>query len=123
MAATPIAATVAAHQPGGPDHEDIQLHPHKLKRRRARGASDDVSELVSGVTQPWTSFLPGSVPVPCGSACKPVVTSSTGLDSSDTLAPGPYTANAWPPVFGAALQGIGAVDSASQPGAAATATG
>jgi hypothetical protein len=76
----------------------------------ARAASYfDVSQLVLGATQ-LTPVLPGSVPVPCGSACQYVITSSAGLDSSYTPEPGPYMANAWPPVFGTSLPGIGTVD-------------
>ncbi len=78
----------------------------------ARAASVNVSESVLGVSQLWPAVIAGSSPVPCGSACQYVITSSTGLDGSHTLTPGPYTAHAWPPVFGASLPGIGAVDEA-----------
>ncbi len=69
----------------------------------------NVSALVTGSAQNPPLIAFGSVPQACGASCQYAVMSSTGASSSYDITPGPYTASAWPLVYGANLPGIGSV--------------
>jgi hypothetical protein len=72
--------------------------------------SSNVSALVTGTQQQWPLIWVGQASVPCGVACQYVVSSDVGMVSGYDSTPGPFTAAAWPPVYGANLNGYGSVD-------------
>jgi hypothetical protein len=78
----------------------------------ATAAFFNVSAVVTGGYQMTPLVLSSSPTYPCGTACQYVVTSSTGADDGYDMAPGPYAASAWPPVYGAALPAVGTVSEA-----------
>jgi hypothetical protein len=69
----------------------------------------NVSALVTGTQQTPGLIGFGSPTVPCGAACQYVVASNVGMVSGYDSTPGPFTADTWPPVYGAALGAIGSV--------------
>lgn len=70
----------------------------------------NVSALVTGTQQMPGLIYVGQPTVDCTAACQFVIASNVGMVSGYDTTPGPFTAAAWPPVYGANLTGIGAVD-------------
>jgi len=71
----------------------------------------NVSSFVLGAGRPQVAPIVGATTptFPCGTACQYAGVSNIGADAGYLMAPEPYTASTWPPVYAAGLPSVGSV--------------